>query len=203
MNGARFVSEADPDGYTLLLSRVGMALYPAVYTDSPVGWDAYTFLGMLEATPMILAVNANSDIQNIDELIAKIKDSNGATTYAASGPTAIDGFTVQALLSDVGLDPLTASTLVPYKGGSALAAALLGGHVDFLAIAAGSLMPHIEEQPIVGEVEHAMHRDREFDDAEIGSEMSPRAGDLLDDRAPDLCSDIVELINRESSKVFG
>jgi len=144
MNGARFVSEADPDGYTLLLSRVGMALYPAVYTDSPVGWDAYTFLGMLEATPMILAVNANSDIQTIDELIAKIKDSNGATTYAASGPTAIDGFTVQALLSDVGLDPLTASTLVPYKGGSALAAALLGGHVDFLAIAAGSLMPHIE-----------------------------------------------------------
>lgn len=144
MNGARFVSESKPDGYTVLLSRVGMALYPAVYTDSPVAWDDYTFLGMLESTPMILAVNANSDIQTIDELIEKIKDSDGATTYAASGPTAIDGFSVQALLSDVGLDPLTASTLVPYKGGSALAAALLGGHVDFLAIAAGSLMPHIE-----------------------------------------------------------
>ena len=144
MNGARFVSEQKPDGYTLLLSRVGMALYPAVYADSPVGWDDYTFLGILESTPMILAVNANSDIRTIDGLMAKIKDSGGATTYAASGPTAIDGFTVQALLSDAGLDPLTASTLVPYKGGSALAAALLGGHVDFLAIAAGSLMPHIE-----------------------------------------------------------
>ena len=144
MNGARFVSGQKPDGYTLLLSRVGMALYPAVYADSPVGWDDYTFLGILESTPMILAVNADSDIRTIDALIAKIKDSSGATTYAASGPTAIDGFTVQALLSDIGLDPLTAATLVPYKGGSALAAALLGGHVDFLAIAAGSLMPHIK-----------------------------------------------------------
>ncbi|MEQ8391079.1 MAG: tripartite tricarboxylate transporter substrate binding protein [Thalassospira sp.] len=144
MNGARFVTEQKPDGYTLLLSRVGMALYPAVYADSPVGWDDYTFLGILESTPMILAVNANSDVKTIDDLIAKIKDSDGATTYAASGPTAIDGFSVQALLSDLDLDPLTASTLVPYKGGSALAAALLGGHVDFLAIAAGSLMPHIE-----------------------------------------------------------
>tara|TARA_R110002124_G_scaffold64607_6_gene176339 strand:- start:767 stop:1828 length:1062 start_codon:yes stop_codon:yes gene_type:complete len=144
MNGARFVTEQKPDGYTLLLSRVGMALYPAVYEDSPVAWDDYTFLGILESTPMILAVNANSDVQTVDDLIAKIKDSDGATTYAASGPTAIDGFSVQALLSDLDLDPLTASTLVPYKGGSALAAALLGGHVDFLAIAAGSLMPHIE-----------------------------------------------------------
>lgn len=36
MNGARFVTEQKPDGYTLLLSRVGMALYPAVYADSPV-----------------------------------------------------------------------------------------------------------------------------------------------------------------------
>ncbi|KZB67005.1 ABC transporter substrate-binding protein [Thalassospira lucentensis] len=144
MNGARYVTEQKPDGYTLLLSRVGMALYPAVYTDSPVGWDDYTFLGILESTPMILAVNANSDIKTVDDLLAKIKSSNGATTYAASGPTAIDGFTVQALLADADLDPLSASTLVPYKGGSALAAALLGGHVDFLAIAAGSLMPHIE-----------------------------------------------------------
>jgi tripartite-type tricarboxylate transporter receptor subunit TctC len=144
MNGARFVTESDPDGYTLLLSRVGMALYPAVYTDSPVAWNDYTFLGILEATPMILAVNAESDIKTVDDLLAKIKESNGATTYAASGPTAIDGFSVQALLSDAGLDPLSASTLVPYKGGGALAAALLGGHVDFLAISAGSLMPHIQ-----------------------------------------------------------
>lgn len=144
MLGARFVSESKPDGYTLLLARVGMALYPAVRTDSPVKWDSYTFLGSLEATPMILCVKADSPYKTIQDLTAALKANPGQMSYAASGPTAIDGFSTQALLSDIGLDPLRAANLIPYKGGSALATALLGGHVDFLAIAAGSLMPHIQ-----------------------------------------------------------
>ncbi|TQS70844.1 tripartite tricarboxylate transporter substrate binding protein [Rhodobacteraceae bacterium] len=144
MNGARFVTKADPDGYTLLLARVGMALSPAVTPTSAVPWDDYTFLGALEATPMILAVRADAPYDTTEELLAAIKQDEGALTYAASGATAIDGFTVQSLLSENDLDPLTAATLVPYKGGGALATALLGGHVDFVAMAAASLMPHIE-----------------------------------------------------------
>lgn len=144
MNGARFVSEADPDGYTLLLARVGMALSPAVNPQVQTAWDAYSFLGSLEATPMILAVKADSPYDSVEDLMAAVKENPGAMTYAASGATAIDGFTVQSLLSDAGLDPLADATIIPYKGGGALATALLGGHVDFLAIAAGSLMPHIK-----------------------------------------------------------
>ncbi|MBI6629445.1 Bug family tripartite tricarboxylate transporter substrate binding protein [Pontibaca salina] len=144
MTGAAFVSNAEPDGYTLLLARVGMALTPAVNPQSTVDWDAYTFLGELEASPMILAVKAGAPYDSVGDLVAAIEQNEGTMTYAASGATAIDGFTVQALLSDSGMDPLTAATLVPYKGGGALATALLGGHVDFLAISAGSLMPHIE-----------------------------------------------------------
>lgn len=144
MTGARDVSRSEPDGYTLLLARVGMALSPAVNVNSSVDWDEYTFLSLLEATPMILAVAKDSPYESVEELLQGIESNPGAMTYAASGATAIDGFTVQALLADVGLDPLTAATLVPYRGGGELATALLGGHVDFLAIAAASLMPHIE-----------------------------------------------------------
>ncbi|MDR5907802.1 tripartite tricarboxylate transporter substrate binding protein [Franzmannia qiaohouensis] len=144
MTGARDVSRSDPDGYTLLLARVGMALSPAVNANSSVDWDEYTFLSPLEATPMILAVAEDSPYESVEELLEGIEGNPGAMTYAASGATAIDGFTVQTLLSDAGMDPLSAATLVPYRGGGELATALLGGHVDFLAIAAGSLMPHIE-----------------------------------------------------------
>ncbi|QOL81996.1 Bug family tripartite tricarboxylate transporter substrate binding protein [Pseudooceanicola spongiae] len=144
MSGARAVTEADADGYTLLLARVGMALSPAVTPDSAVAWDSYTFLGALEATPMILAVRGDAPYDTPADLIDAIKDSKGRMTYAASGATAIDGFTTQSLLADNDLDPLTAATLIPYKGGGALATALLGGHVDFVAMAAASLMPHIQ-----------------------------------------------------------
>lgn len=144
MVGARSVVDAEADGYTLLLARVGMALTPAVNPQATVDWDSYTFLAALEASPMILAVKADAPYETTEELLTAIKDSNGAMSYAASGATAIDGFSTQSLLSDADLDPLTAATLVPYKGGGALATALLGGHVDFLAISAGSLIPHIE-----------------------------------------------------------
>lgn len=144
MTGAREVVRAESDGYTLLLARVGMALSPAVNENSSVGWDEYTFLSPIEATPMILAVGKDSPYESVEALLEGIEESNGAMSYAASGATAIDGFTVQALLADADMDPLTAATVIPYRGGGELATALLGGHVDFLAIAAASLMPHIE-----------------------------------------------------------
>ena len=134
MTGARDVTQADPDGYTLLLARVGMALSPAVNENSSVDWDEYTFISPLEATPMILAVTDDSPYESVEELLEGIENDPGA----------IDGFTVQSLLADAEMDPLTAATLIPYRGGGELATALLGGHVDFLAIAAASLMPHIE-----------------------------------------------------------
>lgn len=171
MTGAKFVSEADPDGYTLLLARVGMALTPAVNPQASVDYDAYTFLGSLEATPMILAVKADSPYDSAEELIEGVKESDGGMTYAASGATAIDGFTVQALLSDAGLDPLNAATLVPYKGGGALATALLGGHVDFLAISAGSLMPHIESGDMKPLMVYAPKRMEKLPDVPTADEL--------------------------------
>ena len=179
MNGARFVSEADADGYTLLLARVGMALSPAVTPGAAVPWDAYTFVSALEATPMILAVRGDAPYDNVDELIAAVKDSNGAMTYAASGATAIDGFTTQALLADNDLDPLTAATLVPYKGGGALATALLGGHVDFVAMAAASLMPHIESGDMKALMVFAPKRMDSLPDVATASELGyEKAGQI-------------------------
>lgn len=144
MVGARSVADAEADGYTVLLARVGMILNPAVNPQTMVQADEYTYLGALESTPMILSVDGDSEIDSVEQLVEAIRDGNGRMTYAASGATAIDGFTTQALLKDAGLDPLTAATLVPYKGGNALATAVMGGHVDFGAWAAGSQMGPIE-----------------------------------------------------------
>lgn len=144
MVGARNVADSDPDGYKLLLARVGMILDPAVNPQSMVGYDEYTYLGALEETPMILSVKGDSDIDSLEELITKIKENPGAMTYASSGGLAIDSVTVQATLKDAGLNPLVDATLVPYQGGNALATAVMGGHVDFGAWAAGSQMGPIE-----------------------------------------------------------
>jgi tripartite-type tricarboxylate transporter receptor subunit TctC len=126
-----------------------------------------------------LAVRGDAPYDNVDELIAAVKDSNGAMTYAASGATAIDGFTTQALLADNDLDPLTAATLVPYKGGGALATALLGGHVDFVAMAAASLMPHIESGDMKALMVFAPKRMDSLPDVATASELGyEKAGQI-------------------------
>ncbi len=204
MNGARFVSEADADGYTMLLARVGMALSPAVTPDSAVPWDAYTFVGALEATPMILAVRSDAPYENVEDLVTAIKDSNGAMTYAASGATAIDGFTTQALLADNDLDPLTAATLVPYKGGGALATALLGGHVDFVAMAAGSLMPHIESGDMKALMVFAPKRVESLPDVATAQELGyEKAGQITGWSALYAPKDLPEEVFAKWQEVLG
>ncbi|QUJ70236.1 tripartite tricarboxylate transporter substrate binding protein (plasmid) [Photobacterium sp. GJ3] len=171
MVGASYVSKSKPDGYTLLLSRVGMSLYPAVNKQSPTDWDDYSFLSIVESTPMILAVNAKSGIQTIEQLIEKIKAEPGRLTYAASGPLAIDGFTVQALLDDNGIQAQSGATLIPYTGGGAMASALLGGHIDFLAIAGSSLIPHIESGKLTPLLVYATDRLSSMPDVPTAKEM--------------------------------
>ncbi|MDA5558153.1 Bug family tripartite tricarboxylate transporter substrate binding protein [Shimia sp. MMG029] len=196
MNGARFVTESDADGYTLLLARVGMALTPAVNPQASVDWDAYTFVGALEATPMILAVKGDAPYNSVEDLTNAVSEAGGRMAYAASGATSIDGFTVQTLLSDAGMDPLTAATLVPYKGGGALATALLGGHVDFLAISAGSLMPHIESGDMKALMVFAPSRMDNLPDVPTASELGyEQAGQVTGWSAlyapKDLATDVV------------
>jgi tripartite-type tricarboxylate transporter receptor subunit TctC len=180
MVGARAVSEGEADGYTLLLSRVGMALAPAVTPQDAVPHDAYTFLGIIEATPMILAVNSASPHESVEGLLEAIEQQPGALAYAASGATAIDGFTVQALLADRGLDPFTDATLIPYEGGAELATALLGGHVDFLAIASASLMPHIESGDMRPLMVYSPSRMDQLPDVPTAEELGfERAGQVI------------------------
>ena len=74
VTGSNYVVRAKPDGYTLLLARVGsQAGVPAINPSIPYKWNDYTFLGLLEKNPFVLAVNAKSDLNSIEDIAAKLK----------------------------------------------------------------------------------------------------------------------------------
>lgn len=127
--GSMSVVKAKPDGYTLLLSRVGsQAAMPALNKKTPYTWDDYTFLGLLELNPFALTVTADSPYETFADLEKAIKDG-AKLSYSSAGVGALQHLGIIVLLDQMGVDPDQLKH-VPYQGGGKAAAAAAGGHVD-------------------------------------------------------------------------
>jgi len=129
--GSQAVLDSAPDGYTLLLARVGsQAVAPALDPATPYKWDAFTMLSLLEVEPYICVVSGKSPYKSFRDLLAAIKAQPGKLSYASTGNTdASVVFPVKAFLN-LGLSA-DAALKVPYKGAGDTVGAVLGGHVDF------------------------------------------------------------------------
>lgn len=129
VTGSNYVVRSKPDGYTLLLARVGsQAGVPAINSSIPYKWNDYTFLGLLEKNPFVLVVNSKSSYKSLKDIQAAVK-AGKKLSYSTGGVGTLPHIAMVMLLDDLGL-PANAMTHVPYKGGGKAAAALAGGHVD-------------------------------------------------------------------------
>ena len=129
--GTQYVKNAQADGYTLLLARIGsQVVAPALDPNTPYKWDDLTPIGLLEIDPYVCVVKAGSPYKTFKELLDAVKANPGKMSFAtSSNMDASVVFPVKAFL-DVGL-PANAAIKVPYKGGGATVAPVLNGTVDF------------------------------------------------------------------------
>lgn len=131
VTGSTTVAKGKPDGYTLLLSRVGsQAAVPAINRTIPYKWDEFTFLGLLELNPFVLAVRADSPYQTLDDLKKAIEDG-ADLSYSSAGVGTLLHVAMVMVLDQFGMSA-DAMKHVPYKGGGKAAAAAAGGHVDMI-----------------------------------------------------------------------
>lgn len=145
VTGANSVAKADPDGYELLLARVGSnGVTPAIDATIPYDYDDFTFLGLLEENPYVFVVHADSPYQSMDDLVEALQENPGTLTYSTSGPGTILNMGPQLLLREIGLEG-TAATMIPYDGGGAARTALVGQHVDFLGINLAPVLDDIQD----------------------------------------------------------
>ena len=132
VTGSTTVAKGRPDGYTLLLARVGsQAAVPAINRKIPYKWDEFTFLGLLELNPFVLVVNADSPIQSLDDVKEAAASGGDKLSYASAGVGTLLHVAMVMVLDQFGL-PQDAMKHVPYKGGGKAAAAVVGGHVDMM-----------------------------------------------------------------------
>ena len=143
VTGSTSVAKGRPDGYTVLLARVGsQAAVPAINRKIPYKWDEFTFLGLLELNPFVLVVNAESSVESLDDLKATLEGGE-KLSYSSAGVGTLLHVAMNMVLDQYGMGP-DAMKHVPYKGGGKAAAAVVGGHVDMMFQNLSGVISHIQ-----------------------------------------------------------
>lgn len=119
--GAQFVKRAAPDGYTVLVISVAVAVNPSLYSNA--GYDtlkdfAPVVLG--PSTPNIITVHPSVQANNLKELIALARKEKLA--YASSGIGTTTHLSMERIKTATGVD----ITHVPYQPAQAVTAAVAG-----------------------------------------------------------------------------
>jgi tripartite-type tricarboxylate transporter receptor subunit TctC len=128
--GSESVAKAAPDGYNLLLARVGsQAVLPALATKLGYRWNDFSFLGLLELNPYVCMVRADSPHKTLADLVAAIRKNPKKLTYSTAGFGTIHEMGPQ-MMFDVFKLGKDAAVQVPFKGGGDAVIAILSGQVD-------------------------------------------------------------------------
>jgi tripartite-type tricarboxylate transporter receptor subunit TctC len=126
---AETVSEADPDGYTLLASQ------PAPITTAPLLYKSLNYdpaqlvpVAIMSHIPNVVLVRKDFPAKTVQELIAYAKANPGKINYASQGIGTTSHTTAELFQSITG----TKLTHVPYKGTAPAVNDLLAGNVDLM-----------------------------------------------------------------------
>jgi len=138
--GARFVAEARPDGYTLLLGTVSsQAINPAM---TKVGYDPvkdFVPVSALASIPFVLVAHPGAPYGSVTELLAAARQNPGSISYASAGPGTSNHLAGEMLASAAKLKLLH----VPYRGSAPALADVLAGHVPLMFDLQTTSLPNI------------------------------------------------------------
>jgi tripartite-type tricarboxylate transporter receptor subunit TctC len=139
--GAKVVSSAEPDGYTLLIPTV-TTLSIAPQLNSKTGVDPindFTPIARLGGTNFFLVVRSSFPAKTMREWIDEVKKNPGKYRYASAGIGTPHHIFMELLKQQFGLD----ITHVPYKGSVEAMPDLLAGRVDMAFLDGSQAVSHI------------------------------------------------------------
>jgi tripartite-type tricarboxylate transporter receptor subunit TctC len=136
----KYVIDAKPDGYTLLMAANALAANMALYKPQP--FDAEKDLvavSLVGRVPVVIAANANAPYSNIQQLIAAAKAKPGTVAYATPGNGSTPHMAAELFARAAGVDLMH----VPYRGGAQAITDVIGGQVPLLAMNALEVKPQV------------------------------------------------------------
>lgn len=134
--GSKYVSDAKPDGYTLLYSASNAVIVPFMMPDFAINMETdLTPIAMVAYSPMVMAVNPKYPIKDPKELVAFVKAHPNDFRWGYSQPGSADHLVIEQFDRKAGINPLR----VPYKGSGPDITAAISDEVSGILLATGAI----------------------------------------------------------------
>ena len=126
--GMAKAARAKADGYTLLLTHIGMATAPSLYRKLPYKYEEFEYLGLINDVPMVLVSKPGIAANDFKGLRSFIDSNKGKLNLGHAGlgsASHLCGLMLQtALKSDM--------TTIAYGGTAPAMTDLMGGQIDLM-----------------------------------------------------------------------
>lgn len=138
--GVDMVAKAQPDGYTIGLQTVSLAINPSLTAKMP--YDTLKDLapiGMVASSQHVLVVNNALPAKNVKELIALLKAKPGQYSYGSAGVGSTFHMSAELFKAVAG----TPIVHIPYRGGGPAMIDTMSGQVALSFPVLSAAQPHV------------------------------------------------------------
>ncbi len=126
--GAAEVARSAHDGYTVMVTPGGHAIFGAMFKSLPFDTVAsFDWISNIVTVPFFVVVPGNSEFRSLADIVAKAKAQPGAVTFGSAGPGSTHHLGIELLAGRTGVKFLH----IPYRGDAPVITALLAGEVQF------------------------------------------------------------------------
>ena len=121
----RYLKDKEGDAHVVMATLNSYYTTP-LRTDIGVDIAEFTPLARMAMDTFVLWVNADSDIQTLDDYVAAVQAADGTWKMGGTGTGQEDSLVTAMLEAEFDIE----HTYVPFKGGGTVAKNLVGGHID-------------------------------------------------------------------------
>ena len=145
--GAEQVARAEPDGYTILIAALPMAVNRFLFKS--LTYDSITDFApviMICQFPNLLVVPNSSPVKSVKDLIAHGKANSGKLTFASSGVGTSPHFSGELFKRMAGFE----MTHIPYRGVAPALTDVIPGRVDMMFNTAAGVLQQVRAGQVRG-----------------------------------------------------
>lgn len=137
--GTDAVAKAEPDGYTLLYSPVGIAINPTLFPKVNYRIEDFVAITEIGEAPLLVVVNNSLPVRSLGDFIKLARAHPGNVRFASSGTGSSSHLASEVLGMMAGLRMIH----VPYKGGPQAMHDVIGGQLEMVTLPMPETLPQV------------------------------------------------------------